>query len=209
VATAKEQLRRSLRRVRDAISPADASAAAESAARHLVALAPVARARTVALYAPVRAELDSEPAGHQLAARGVRLAYPRVLDHGKRLAFHEVQIGSTGPVPLAPGIFGIPEPLPSAPLVPIEHIDLFVVPGLAFDHTGTRLGWGHGFYDRTLAEAPSAVRVGFCYACQIVDHVPREADDLPMHYLVTDGGAERAGDAEAGDRTPGLSRVIP
>jgi 5-formyltetrahydrofolate cyclo-ligase len=207
VATAKEQLRRSLRRVRDAISCADASAAAEAAARHLVALPPVASARTVALYAPIRAELDSEPLGRQLAARGVRLAYPRVLDSPKRLSFHEVRLAPSGPAPLAPGTFGIPEPLPSAPLVPLETIDLFVVPGLAFDRSGTRLGWGHGFYDRTLAGATSAVRVGFCYACQIVDHVPREADDLPMHYLVTDGGAARADDG--GDRNPGLSRVIP
>jgi 5-formyltetrahydrofolate cyclo-ligase len=193
VATAKEELRRSLRRVRDAIMPAAASSAARDAARHVLALAPVADARTVALYSPIRAELDSEPLAHELAARGLRLAYPRVVDPGpgKRLEFHEVALGATGPAPLRPGRFDIPEPPATAPLVAVDEIDVFVVPGLAFDRTGTRLGWGHGFYDRALVGAPDAVRVGYCYACQLIDVVPREADDLPMHYVVTEAGASR------------------
>ncbi len=193
MATAKEQLRRSLRRVRDSISVDAATLAAEAAARHLFTIGPVADARTVALYAPVRAELDCSPAARELAARGVRLAYPRVIGPAKHLEFHEVELSAAGPPPLGPGTFGIPEPAASAPIVPLDHIDLFLVPGLAFDRTGARLGWGHGFYDRALARAPSAVRVGYCYACQLVDHVPREAVDLPMHYLVTEAGASRAG----------------
>jgi len=194
VATAKEQLRRSLRRVRDSISLSAAAAASQAAARHLLALTPVAAARTVALYAPVRAEIDCGPVGRELAARGVRLVYPRVLDSGQQLAFHQILLthGEPDPGQLGPGTFGILEPLASAPLVPLDEIDLFVVPGLAFDRSGARLGWGHGFYDRTLAATPSAIRIGYCYACQLIDHVPRGRDDMSMHYLVTDAGASRA-----------------
>lgn len=194
MATAKEQLRRSLRRVRDSISVDAATLAAGAAARHLVTLGPVAGARTVGLYAPIRAELDCTPAARELAASGVRLAYPRVVGTSKHLEFHEVVLSASGPAPLGPGTFGIPEPAASAPIVALDQIDLFLVPGLAFDRTGSRLGWGHGFYDRALARAPSAIRVGYCYACQLVDHVPREADDLPMHYIVTEAGTTRAAD---------------
>jgi 5-formyltetrahydrofolate cyclo-ligase len=194
VATAKEELRRSLRRVRDSISVDAATVASQAAARHLFTLGPIASARTVGLYAPIRTELDCSPAARELAARGVRLAYPRVVGADRHLEFHEVTLPSSGPAPLGPGAFGIPEPTASAPIVALDHIDLFLVPGLGFDRSGSRLGWGHGYYDRALARAPSAVRVGYCYACQLVDHVPREADDLPMHYIVTDAGAIRAAD---------------
>ncbi len=191
--TAKEQLRRSVRRVRDSIASDAAAEAAEAAARHLLALPPVAAARTVALYAAVRGELDPTPAGRALAARGVRLVYPRVLDSERRLTFHLVAT-APGRAELHPGAFGILEPLATAPLVPLDAIDVFVVPGLAFDLSGARLGWGHGFYDRTLAQAPAAPRVGYCYACQILPHVPHERDDIPMHHLVTETGASRPGD---------------
>jgi 5-formyltetrahydrofolate cyclo-ligase len=195
VGTAKEQLRRSVRRVRDSISADAAGAAADAAARHLLALERVASARTVALYAPVRGELDPGPAGRALAdTSGVRLVYPRVLAAEKRLEFHQVALASTsGASQLRPGAFGILEPPAWTPVVALDDIDVFVVPGLAFDHTGARLGWGLGFYDRTLARAVSAVRVGYCYACQIIARVPTEAVDLPMHYLVTDAGASNPG----------------
>lgn len=190
----KELLRRSARRTRDAIPAPYAAAAAEDAAGHLLALPPVQAARTVALYAPVRGEIDPAPAIRVLASRGVRLAYPRVHTPDRWLDFHEVALEAGHARGLRAGAFGILEPLADAPIVPLDAIDLFVVPGLAFDETGARLGWGHGFYDRTLARAGAAARVGYCYACQIVPHVPHGRGDLPMHYLVSEIGASRTGD---------------
>jgi 5-formyltetrahydrofolate cyclo-ligase len=194
VATAKEQLRRTLRQVRDSISPAIAANAARAAASHLLALPPVSTARTVALYAAARGELDTAPLGRELVARGVRLVYPRVQDARQPLAFHEVALADGAPIDVRPSAFGILEPLASAPTVPLDAIDLFVVPGLAFDRTGTRLGWGLGFYDCTLARQPSAFRIGYCYACQVVPEVPREQRDVPMHCLVTEAWVSRPGD---------------
>ena len=84
--------------------------------------------------------------------------------------------------------FGLREPAADNPEVPLDQIDVMVIPGLAFDSTGTRLGWGKGYYDRALA-LTRAVRIGYCFALQIVPHVPRESYDIPMHHLVTEDGA--------------------
>jgi 5-formyltetrahydrofolate cyclo-ligase len=192
VSSAKQELRRSLRGVRDSISATARASASEAAARHLLALPIIATARTVSVYSPVRGEIDPGAAVRVLAARGVRLVYPRVVADEHRLEFHELAPSSEGtldPAAVRAGSFGILEPLPSAPIVAPEHIDVFLVPGLGFDETGSRLGWGRGYYDRTLARVPSAIRIGYCYACQIVPHVPHHHDDLPMHYLVTEAGA--------------------
>ena len=182
--TSKDELRRSLRQVRDSIPPQVAEAAATAAAGHLASLPALAGAGTVAIYAPVRRELDPGPAARLLRERGVALAYPRVLVDERRLSFHLVVAEGA----LRPGAFGILEPDPALPALPLDAIDAFLVPGLAFDRTGTRLGWGLGYYDRTLAALPGRLRVGFCYEGQVVAHVPREPRDLPVHHIVTEIG---------------------
>lgn len=166
--------------MRDAIPSPNAVRAAEAAARHLLALPPLAHARTVALYAAAHSELDPSAAGAELAARGVDLVYPRVAD-GTRLTFHR-----TGD--LRTTRFGLREPGADSPELSLDQIDVMVIPGLAFDRTGTRLGWGKGYYDRALATT-RAVRIGYCFALQVVPHVPRESYDIPMHHLVTEDGA--------------------
>lgn len=184
MAAAKESIRLRIRSIRDAISPVQAADAAEAAAARLLTLAPVKDAEVVALYAPVRSELDTGPAASALRDRGVVLAYPRVLRGARRLRFHRV----TDPSTLQPGTYGIPEPPAAAPVIPVERIDVFLIPGLAFDPTGARLGWGKGYYDATLAHrrgAPAPI-VGYAYECQLVEEVPREARDVPVSHIVTE-----------------------
>ncbi|HUS65812.1 MAG TPA: 5-formyltetrahydrofolate cyclo-ligase, partial [Kofleriaceae bacterium] len=120
--------------------------------------------------------------------RGVAIAFPRVLPDEHALAFHLV----AGEHELTAGAFGIREPSPQAPLVAAGEIDVYLVPGLAFDHAGTRLGWGRGYYDRTFAADPHAVRIGYCYQCQVAPSVPRGEDDLPVHHIVTEAGIATA-----------------
>lgn len=91
---------------------------------------------------------------------------------------------------MAPGRFGIPEPVDATTVLP-PTIDVVLVPGLAFDRDGGRLGWGRGYYDRALATAPHAARVGVCLEPGIVSHVPMEAHDLPMHWVVTPSATYR------------------
>jgi 5-formyltetrahydrofolate cyclo-ligase len=184
VSPAKHALRLWSRRVRDAIPARDAGRAAELAASALLGLEPVRSAAILAIYARVASELDTMPAIRALLAAGRPLAFPRVVDGDRRLRFHRVG----DPAELTPGSFGIPEPDQAAPIVPVERIDAFVVPGLAFDRQGSRLGWGKGHYDHTLAAHPSAVRIGYAYERQLVGLVPCEADDAAMDTLITEAG---------------------
>ena len=103
---------------------------------------------------------------------------------------------------LEPGTWGIPEPPPdrrgeAARQVTAEALDLVVVPGLAFDRLGRRLGRGRGYYDRLLARS-SAVRAGLCFDAQVFPEVPAGPHDAVMDWLVTERGARAVGRVSEG-----------
>lgn len=85
---------------------------------------------------------------------------------------------------LVPGQFRIPEPPPTAPCVALNELDLVLVPGVAFDRAGRRLGRGRGFYDRLLAEI-SGIKCGVAFDWQILPELPAEPHDITMDYLLT------------------------
>ena len=114
-----------------------------------------------------------------------RVALPRVA--GEELMFHWV----VGRDKLLPGKFGIPEPAFDAPPAG-NGFDLILVPGLAFDLRGGRLGRGKGFYDRFLAGA-RGLRAGVCFEDQIADEIPSEPVDQRMDFLVTPAAIFRCG----------------
>jgi 5,10-methenyltetrahydrofolate synthetase len=129
-------------------------------------------------YAPMRREPNWLIAGW----RG-EVALPRV--EGDRLVFHAVSVADR----LARGRFGMREPDPNEALqiFPAEG-DTILVPGVAFDRRGGRLGRGGGFYDRFLAQWPDVRRVGIAFSEQLVAAVPREIHDVPVDAVVTEDG---------------------
>ncbi len=135
----------------------------------------------VAGYAPLRGEVDSGPLLHELHAMGHDIALP-VAKTGKPLEFHRWRPGD----PLIPGQFGSPEPQGRA--VPLKP-QLLIVPLVAFDVAGWRLGRGGGFYDRTIAQLKDAVTVGIAFSAQRVPQIPREAHDQRLDWVVTEEGA--------------------
>lgn len=129
---------------------------------------------TVAAYSPLPDEIDLSAA----IARhpNIRWVFPRV--SGDHLTFHP---GDS----LQPGSFGILEPEAISPEVPLQEIDAFLCPGLAFDRRGGRLGRGRGFYDRLLAHArPDALFLGICQNSQIVPDTFSEPHDVRMHEVI-------------------------
>jgi 5-formyltetrahydrofolate cyclo-ligase len=179
--------RRTSLALRDAITAEERAAASAvicDAANALLA-ARMSPGAVVALYAAKGSEVDTQRIDAFARTRGLVVAYPRVKAQARLLAFHAVP-----PEALAPSGFGLREPSADAPAVAIADIAAFVVPGLAFDRAGGRLGWGRGHYDATLAAAsPAALRVGLAYERQIVEHVAREAHDEPLHILITEVAA--------------------
>lgn len=183
---AKDELRQKMRDLRLGLSPEDVRRRGAHAAPYLLALPELAQVRRVALFAPVRNEIDTMPLHHALRQRGVVVLYPRIVATDT-LSFAAVASLDD----MRPGQLGIPEPAAAEPEIATTAIDVFVVPGLAFGPAGERLGWGRGHYDRTLAGAPLALRVGFAYDFQVVPVVPVGADDVCMDVVVSCAGAHR------------------
>lgn len=183
----KPVTRRAVLARRDALTVEQRAAASAEIARRAAALVTALPARgTIALYAAKGSEVDTAALDAIARAHG-RVVYPRVVASERRLAFHVAL-----PDQLVAGRFGLREPA-GDPRTQVEltAIDAFVVPGLAFDRGGGRIGWGHGHYDATLAAAPSALRIGLAFECQLVDAVPRDPHDMLLHAVITEAATYR------------------
>ena len=150
-------------------------------ARFADALPPAA---VVSFYWPMGDEADPRALALALAGRGARLALPVVAAKRSPLHFREWRQGD----PLVVHAFGMHEPAADAArVVP----DLLLVPLLAFDARGHRLGYGGGFYDRTLASLETKRAAGVAYAGQEADLLPAMAHDHPLDMVVTEKGVRR------------------
>ena len=107
-----------------------------------------------------------------------RIALPVI--HGNNINFYAF----TGRENLTKGIFEIQEPM-SGDLIPPEDIDLFIIPGVAFDRDCNRLGRGKGFYDRYLADTNKPM-IGICFGFQLIDTIPTENHDIKMTMIITE-----------------------
>lgn len=186
---AKDDLRSSMRDRRLGLSDAEAQSCSTAASHHLAGLPQVTAAKIVALYAAMRGELATGSLAAALRARGVTVCYPCMAKPHRLLAFH----GVADEAGLRPNRLGIAEPTEDMPVVAPDSIDVIVVPGLAFDRQGGRLGWGGAYYDTTLAAAPHALRVGLAYGFQVVARVPTTATDQRVDILVTEASAHVTG----------------
>lgn len=154
------------------------------AAGHVLERLPPPSGAVVAGYWPLKHEIDPRPLMLALAGRGHTLALPVAGPRGMPLAFRRFTLAG----PLERGPFGTRHPPPDAPLlVP----DVLIVPVVAFDAAGGRVGHGAGYYDRTLAalraERP-VVAIGLAYAAQEVERVPLSAWDEPLDAIATEAG---------------------
>lgn len=139
-----------------------------------------AKACSLAIYSPILNEVSTEYVFRVAKRMGKKVAYPRVRED--RLEFVEVAECKD----LRTGTFGVLEPVGST-LMPLSTIDLVVVPGVAFDMAGHRLGYGKGFYDRVLHECGQrGLLIGLCFEFQTVSSLPVESHDIRMDMLITE-----------------------
>ncbi len=183
LAAEKRRVRRSLAQLRRSVLPDEAERAAGSIASRLLAEAAVRRARRIALYAALADEVPTRRLFDALCSLRQPLLFPRV-QPDDQLAFAVVNDWSE----LRPGRYGVLEPPVSAIAIAPEEGDLVLVPGVAFDRAGNRLGRGKGFYDRAfpVAAPRRPLLMGIAYAIQLLEAVPHAAGDRPMDAVVTE-----------------------
>lgn len=155
---------------------------ADRVARHASAL-DITAGDVVGGYHALWDEADPKRLLARLVAVGCHVAFPRVVAKSKPLAFHLVRDGDV----LRPGAFGIHEPLADWPVV---KPSLLLVPLLAFDAAGHRLGYGGGYYDRTIPVL-KARAIGIAYAGQEVSSLPAQAHDMALDGILTEQGLRR------------------
>lgn len=183
-AQAKRELRGRARAAMAAM-PAGERAAASAAACGLAMEQPwFKRAMTMMVYAPLPMELDIRPLVECALRAGRVVCMPRVGWEGRSLT----PVAIHGMDDLVEGErFGVREPRPGARIVAKDMLDLIIVPGLAFDEAGGRLGRGAGFYDRFLGSlGPRALKIGLAYEAQVFASVPVEALDVRLDVVVTE-----------------------
>jgi 5-formyltetrahydrofolate cyclo-ligase len=139
------------------------------------------KAKTIVCYVSLSYEVETWRLIEQMFQARKRVVVPVV--HKDRLRLSALR----DPCELAPGAFGVREPLPHARRwVSPDDVDLVLVPGLAFDRSGHRLGHGRGYFDRLLARVPRTTpRVGVCFAFQLLDRLPHQPHDQPVHTVIS------------------------
>ena len=178
---AKSALRREAMARRDAL-PADLRAAAAQAIAQRPFPVAVPAGAVISGFMPMKSEIDPIPLLRRLADAGAQLALPAVAGKGKPLIMRAYAFGE----PLVAGVWGIREPALDAPEV---EPDILLVPLLAFDRGGHRIGYGAGYYDRTIAALrakKSIVAVGIAFAAQEITQVPTTPRDARLDLVLTE-----------------------
>jgi len=180
----KSALRKRMAAIRDAIPAEERKAKSEAIAGRVSHWDEFAKAEAILAFVSTRSEVATEAIIAAAVAAGKVVGAPRTLLKEKRLEFRRVQ-GVPGE--LVPGPFGILEPRSDAAEIEPGAADVILVPGLAFDPQGYRVGYGGGFYDRLLAHrALRATAVGIAFEEQMVERAPHGESDRPVGWVITE-----------------------
>ncbi len=191
----KAHLRRGVLVHRESLSAEAVAKIGEALAQRLWSLPVWRQARLPAMYCSMGGEISTRRILEELFREKRAVALPRI--EGSDLRLHRV----TSMAQLAPGRFGITEPLADTPAVSESEPDLLLVPGVAFDRRGHRVGYGKGFYDRLLQHTNAPV-IALAYGFQLVHHVPEEPHDHPVDYILTPDELIVCGEVPASSHHP-------
>jgi 5-formyltetrahydrofolate cyclo-ligase len=175
----RETLRCEMKNKRQTLDMEQRRRASQMIARRLNELMPIQKARTIMGYAAIQNEVDIDLFLEEQRLQGKTILLPRVkanqLEAVEWKEWNETAVSS----------YGIREP--SGENYSLSEVDVVLVPGLAFDGNGFRLGYGRGYYDRFLPNLrPDAFKCGISYEIQVVDSIFPHAEDIPMHWIVTE-----------------------
>ena len=180
----KERLRKRVLAVRMGLDRSQAEVSGQAILDRVLGLEAYRRAKLVHTYVSSKEnEVDTRALIGTCFAQGKRVAVPVVMPGTKTLA--HALIDGLDQLVVGPWGLAQPDPAEATWLSAEAQIDLVVVPGLAFDRRGHRIGWGGGYYDRFLAQV-QAVKVGLCYNALVLDCIPGEPHDVPVDMVVAE-----------------------
>lgn len=182
IASQKKQIRQSMKERMHTMKEKDRQAESRSVCRRVLENLPES-ARVICAYYPMPTEVDIIPLLEQLLERGCDLYLPKT--EGKSFLFRQVQSLDD----LSPGPFGILEPEADAAELELEDVEFALIPAVAFDHEGNRLGRGNGGYDKWINQLRGATDIaelwGVCFDNQLVNGIPMEAHDEKVDAVIT------------------------
>lgn len=181
VRRAKQHWRETYRSRRDQKEQQERQMAAEMAARRFFVSDRIQRCRKLMIYAPIQSEIDPTPIGRYAAELGWEIYLPRMRDK-----FELEAVKADSESALEPGRYGILQPAEHLPAEDPSQLDVIIVPGIAFDVRGYRLGYGAGYYDRFLPRANHALWIGFTYDELLVPELPVEPHDQRLDAVLTE-----------------------
>lgn len=173
----KQELRRVIREQKRAMSEADIDRRSAILAEKFLQSDAYKAARTVYGYLPYNQEVRTVPILQQALRDGKQVAVPKV--YGDDMKF--IYLDDLSQV--SKGYAGIPEPIADGPVAQDETA-LVLMPGLAFDREGHRIGYGGGFYDRFLSREPDHPTVALCYDFQVMEKIETESFDIPVDVVL-------------------------
>jgi 5-formyltetrahydrofolate cyclo-ligase len=183
---AKLALRKQMRAVRATLPATSCDARSSEIAKRVLALPELEAATIVLAFASIGNEVRTGPIIEGARRAGKRIALPRVVDD--ELVLHAVAPNTT----LVEGAFGIPEPSKDAPSIRPAEVELALIPALAVDPHGYRIGYGGGYYDRLLPSLTAARTCTIAYDFQLIAEVPKLPFDAAVDLIVTDARVIRA-----------------
>ena len=183
----KTAYRQQMKRIRRSIPMETRAEYSHAIADHLVHSALWTQPGPFGCYASIKGEVNTWPILEQAVIAGKSVALPRVIQTDSPLQFYGVA-PIDGRWPLTKGAFGVQEPDASCPGIPFDTLVVLFIPALAVSPTGARMGWGGGFYDRTLEAAPNIKRIALVFDEQVREDVPTSHHDQRVHGWISERG---------------------
>ena len=179
----KREIRKKIMALRNAMTPEEIAAKSSEIIRRLKGVRQIRESSTLMVYLSFGSEVLTDDLIRWGWAEGKRIIVPLCRPEGRVLTPSLL----AGFDDLESGHYGIREPSAERLRpVPREEIDAVLIPAVAFDRQGKRVGYGGGYYDRFLPEIPRAARIGAAFACQIVTEIPPDPHDVPADRIVTE-----------------------
>lgn len=180
----KAELRRKVLSIRSNLPIKTKKEADEQIRKRLLALQQYQNASAIYCYVSVKDEVDTHEIIRKSLEKGLKVAVPRITGRG-RMEFYFIQ----SPDDLVPGKWSIPEPGEWCIKAPHPEQDTMVImPGVAFDRSGNRIGYGGGYYDRYLEKCPKCMRIALAFSCQCIENIICDRYDVRADIIITEEG---------------------